>query len=323
MKAAARLSVLARRSTDPVMRAAALNVLGILRWSQGDAKRARPALVEALAISEATGYEVGESHACFFMALVDWMENDFRGLATNAQRALAFFTKHQDRLGMGMAMVVLAILARAQDDLATAERLLSQAKTHSIDVHYLWGEATSNYYLGEIKRAHASERRGALDPAAEPVEKEAAQLLYEGLTLYQAQSDSPGMAGCVSGLAGLSADHVRKTLGDEAFFKAAAVGYTMPLDQVIREARRALEPEGRMSGTVANPAFADFPKLLSPRERDVVEQLMHGRTDKQIADALFLSTRTISGYVADILRKTGVANRTALVVLLTRGTNDR
>ena len=198
--------VLARRSTDPVMRAAALNVLGVLRWSQGDADRAKTALNEAMALSEATDYQVGVAHALFFMALVDWMEKNYPRMAVNAERALALFSEQGDRVGMGMMMVLLAILERGKANFEAAERLLTMAKAEAVASRYLWGEATCDYYLGEIKRAQAAALRSASDlAAAEACERAAADLLKAGLELYQRQGESLGMAGCISGLAGLSA----------------------------------------------------------------------------------------------------------------------
>jgi predicted ATPase/DNA-binding CsgD family transcriptional regulator len=347
--------VLARHSTDPVMRAAALNVLGILRWSQGDADRAKTALREALALSEACDYQVGVAHALFFTALVDWMEKNYSSMAANAERALALFTDQGDRIGTGMAMVALAILARGQADFAAAEHLLATAKVHAIEIRYLWGEATCNYYLGEIKRAEAAAQREASDlAAADASERAAAELLKDGLDLYQRQGESLGMAGCISGLAGLAASlgayrraarllaaagklsekagsflpptekenyealaqEVGQALGEAAFYDAAGAGYAMPLEHVIREAKRALVPEERAAHPAGLAAFAD---VFTARERDVVELLLQGRTNRQIGDALFLSPRTVEGHVTAIRKKTGAANRANLVAILTGG----
>ena len=51
--------------------------------------------------------------------------------------------------------------------------------------------------------------------------------------------------------------------------------------------------------------------VLSRREREVLALLVAGRTDPAIAEALFLSVRTVEGHVARILAKLGVHTRTA------------
>ncbi len=52
---------------------------------------------------------------------------------------------------------------------------------------------------------------------------------------------------------------------------------------------------------------------LSARERDVFRLLAEGRTDRQIADDLFITRRTASKHVSAILAKLGAANRTEAI----------
>lgn len=51
---------------------------------------------------------------------------------------------------------------------------------------------------------------------------------------------------------------------------------------------------------------------LSPRERDVVRLVRTGLTNREVAEALFLSTRTVEAHVARALRKLGLPSRRAL-----------
>ena len=48
---------------------------------------------------------------------------------------------------------------------------------------------------------------------------------------------------------------------------------------------------------------------LTPREREVLELLAEGRTNKQIAETLFISESTAGVHVSNILGKLGAANR--------------
>ena len=52
---------------------------------------------------------------------------------------------------------------------------------------------------------------------------------------------------------------------------------------------------------------------LSPRERDVVRLIRTGLTNREIAESLFLSPRTVEAHVARALRKLGLPSRRALV----------
>jgi DNA-binding NarL/FixJ family response regulator len=48
---------------------------------------------------------------------------------------------------------------------------------------------------------------------------------------------------------------------------------------------------------------------LTAREREVLEGLAAGRTNQEIADALFISVKTASVHVSNILRKMEVPGR--------------
>ncbi|NBH08678.1 helix-turn-helix transcriptional regulator, partial [Amycolatopsis sp. SID8362] len=52
---------------------------------------------------------------------------------------------------------------------------------------------------------------------------------------------------------------------------------------------------------------------LSPRERDVARLLTDGHTNREIAEVLFLSRRTVEQHVANVLRKLKVRSRGDLV----------
>ena len=51
-------------------------------------------------------------------------------------------------------------------------------------------------------------------------------------------------------------------------------------------------------------------ELLSPRERQVADLVAQGLTNKQIAEKLVLSPRTIEGHVEHLLRKLCLSRRT-------------
>ena len=53
---------------------------------------------------------------------------------------------------------------------------------------------------------------------------------------------------------------------------------------------------------------------LTPREREVLALVADGRTNRQIAEALFISDKTASVHVSNILAKLGVANRAEAAV---------
>ena len=48
---------------------------------------------------------------------------------------------------------------------------------------------------------------------------------------------------------------------------------------------------------------------LSPREHDVARLLANGHTNREIAQALFISRRTVEDHVANVLRKLDASSR--------------
>jgi DNA-binding CsgD family transcriptional regulator len=54
---------------------------------------------------------------------------------------------------------------------------------------------------------------------------------------------------------------------------------------------------------------------LTRREQDVLRLLVQHKTDREIAEALYLSARTVNWHVRSILGKLGFATRRELIAL--------
>jgi DNA-binding CsgD family transcriptional regulator len=70
--------------------------------------------------------------------------------------------------------------------------------------------------------------------------------------------------------------------------------------RLARRARISLGPR---------PAARREPSALSPRERDVLDLVTAGRSNRQIAADLFISEKTVGAHVSSILRKLDVSSR--------------
>ncbi|NUM48761.1 MAG: response regulator transcription factor [Anaerolineales bacterium] len=57
------------------------------------------------------------------------------------------------------------------------------------------------------------------------------------------------------------------------------------------------------------------PETLTERERDVLNLLAQGKTNKEIAGQLFITERTVKFHVSSILGKLGAGNRTEAVTM--------
>lgn len=54
---------------------------------------------------------------------------------------------------------------------------------------------------------------------------------------------------------------------------------------------------------------------LSPREIEVLLEVAHGATNRQVADALFIAERTVARHISNIFTKLGVTSRTAAAAI--------
>jgi non-specific serine/threonine protein kinase len=99
----------------------------------------------------------------------------------------------------------------------------------------------------------------------------------------------------------------RAQLGDEGYTKAFGTGRGLTLDEAVDEVRTALATAPAASNDPL-PAWV-VARGLTPREYEVLRYLTQRLSDREIADALFVSPRTIHGHVAGVLTKLGVANR--------------
>lgn len=116
------------------------------------------------------------------------------------------------------------------------------------------------------------------------------------------------------------AARLRLTAGEDAEAELAEAAAAFDRLGATRDAaacRRRLREHG-LTAPAAAPARRGrrgYGPELSPRERDVARLLTHGRTNREIAEVLFLSPRTVEQHVAKVLRKLGLASRTELVDL--------
>jgi two-component system nitrate/nitrite response regulator NarL len=153
----------------------------------------------------------------------------------------------------------------------------------------------------------------------------------------------PGVTG-IAALAGLkeaapAARVLMLTVSEDesdlsAALRAGAQGYvlkTIDGDMLAQAIRRTMRGESvvspEMTGKLVQalrsmhggetPATADPLAALSPREREILEHIARGASNKAIARALDIAETTVKIHVQHILRKLGLASRVQAAVYLT------
>jgi DNA-binding CsgD family transcriptional regulator len=105
-----------------------------------------------------------------------------------------------------------------------------------------------------------------------------------------------------AGIAGLRA-------AEHLLWECGAAGEA---DAAARELRRLGQRVARRPRTVDRAGIS----ALSPRERDVAHHIAAGRTNREIAAALFLSEKTVENHLSRIYKKLDVHSRAALAAIV-------
>jgi len=103
---------------------------------------------------------------------------------------------------------------------------------------------------------------------------------------------------------------VRAALGAVRFAALQTAGHHLSLGDAVALALTISVPGRQLPAPRAIP-FTD-------RQVEVLRLLIGGRSDGEIAAALFLSPRTVQDHVSRLLAKLGVANRTEAVAVAVR-----
>jgi predicted ATPase/DNA-binding CsgD family transcriptional regulator len=108
-------------------------------------------------------------------------------------------------------------------------------------------------------------------------------------------------------------EKARSAFGEDTFVREWSQGRQFTLDQAIAEAMTIAPSAPARTATTVKDALR-----LSARELDVLQQVIKGRTDQEIADDLFVSYRTITTHVSHILNKLGASSRTEAAAIAVR-----
>jgi predicted ATPase/DNA-binding CsgD family transcriptional regulator len=328
-------------AVDPTVRARALRGAGVLAWQSADYERSRQRLEEALAAYGALGDRTGIAWVLNGLGCLFATRSDAEAAEPLLTDALTLFQEIGDAVGIAQLTANLGELAIGQDrhDLAIAR--LEQALTMWRDVDDRVGATRAQVYLGQALLARDETARAEavlLDALAAIRDIAYEQILPAALRTIAQLAARRGAATEAARWFGAE-DRVRETqgmelpaarragheqiiaevgeaLGEATFAAAWAEGRADPTSLVVaalaaRDATAAVSTrnEDELHGGISE---------LSARERDVLRLLALGRTDREIADALYVTRRTASKHVSAILAKLGVRSRTAAAAIAHR-----
>ncbi|UCC67965.1 MAG: response regulator transcription factor [Armatimonadota bacterium] len=116
--------------------------------------------------------------------------------------------------------------------------------------------------------------------------------------------------------------------------KAGATGYVLkdaPPEQTVEAIRAAARGEGYLHASLVSRVLAEFSRIsqlraaakevfadLTPREMEVLELLGNGLRNREIAERLYISEKTVKNHISSILSKLQVNDRTEAALLAAR-----
>ncbi len=321
--------------------ASSLTGLGLVAIDQGKYEQSRSFHEESLAIKRGLGDRRGESLSLYNLGRLAAATGDLDLARSLHNAALAIRVDLDDAAATAYSYQQLGGVARRRGDLAAAP-LLERALTNFRAVGELAGEGHVLYELGRL----AYDQR---EPSA------ALARLREALVLRRELGDRLGLAECLEALAPIAAGwaereralrlwgaaaverdrlgtpippvdretherlltEARVALGDPAATVAWTAGGLMPTAEVIAEALSLRPPTTVVAGTPGSARPAS-PYGLTTREIEVLSLVAAGLPDREIAERLFLSRRTINTHVANVLNRLAVPSRSAAIARAVR-----
>ncbi len=318
--------------------------LGWLAVQQLDPSTAQAWLETGLPVLEQTGDPWELPIASFALGLLAFEQGDYALARARMERDLAQARALGAPWQLGRALTHLGELTRFEGDITQAERLYAEALRCFEAVGNPNQIAMTLGNLGGVVRAQGDLRR-ALALGLEEVQRfqrflGSKEYLYHGLVdlggVLVALGEPERAARLFGAAERLSEQHQLRlqpnelaqyerdlprfwSQGERAHLEAVwAEGRALELSEVldlVEAVARAEAPQETTAtmapGAAAASAPAPYPALLSAREVEVLRLLAEGLTNKQIAERLVLSPKTVSSHLASIFSKIGVTTRAA------------
>ncbi|HEV2108880.1 MAG TPA: LuxR C-terminal-related transcriptional regulator [Thermomicrobiales bacterium] len=285
----------AKLARDDFHAALALLTLGLVAYNQGAQRAAQARLEEALPLFRALGHDHAEAMVLSFLGDVSGLQGDHAAAADHVERALATWRSRGDSWGVAIALGHMGNSLRGRGAYEPAAECYRESLL-------LRAQLADSLMIADCLEEWAS--LAAMDDQPEW----AAHLLGAGARLRD-RYGMPRPPACEATYRRVT-ETVSTLLGQRGFATAFAAGEAWTMEQIIAQATAEAAGNGQNSEAVA-PNAAARRIGLTRREVAVLRLLVDGSTDQEIADALFVSRRTVTSHVASILAKLQVSSRTA------------
>jgi predicted ATPase/DNA-binding CsgD family transcriptional regulator len=321
---------------------------GILAAQQGDQDTGEPLLARAAALAAESGDEDLAAHVAHAQGNVAVNRGELETARARYEAALARY----ERIGFSdpLALVSYSRLASVcvlTLELDTAVRLCEECLRRCDELGEQWARSTTlwvrgaaHWLSGDIGSAiedalaclRVKESLGDLHTIAMSFDLLSSCLVttedFERTAVLHGASDAlwtmlkmPVLMGpAYAQIRKNAADTARDRLGEERFEALMGRGLTLPLSAAIAVATGEAPADhttdnGDQAAMAVGAGVADDSqtKPLTRREREIAELVTAGLGNRDIAERLFLSKRTVDSHIEHIFTKLGLSSRTQLV----------
>jgi predicted ATPase/DNA-binding CsgD family transcriptional regulator len=287
------------RATENQLRTGfVLNTLGMIKHRQAQFEQAEHYYDEALRLRRATGDKWGITHTLQNIGGIATDTGDYRKAEALYEEGLALAEDLGDERMVARYQSFLGSIAYIQSDLKRAGSLLRGA------ISTLW-RMRENSSLFQATRLLAQVMTAEGQPRRAAQMLSAMEFAREQLGTQSAASDQAELEK-VLGM-------IRDRAGDTEFRQTWADGRGMSLEQAVEIALTEIET---LNSVDAHPAVLSSRRAakekfggLTEREREVAAHLAKGESNREIAEALVVTQRTVESHVTNILHKLGFTSR--------------
>jgi DNA-binding NarL/FixJ family response regulator len=291
-----------------------LNNLGLVSLGQSDIAAARARHEESLSIRRALGDPWGIALSLSNLGDVANADHDYDTAQSLHQEALDIRRQLGEPRAIGYSLNNLGETALGKGDLSRAGELFRAAQEHLHRVGDRSGESLVLHNLGLTALRQRDLPKGVI-------------ALASAYRLRVEIQERQGIIDTVMTLSQLAESAGEHDLA--ARFQSTVRSDDRPPDprpanpdELIDQLTRVLTSDRPVA--LADPGLAAVPdpmKELTPREREVIRLVAEGRSDREIGEELFITTRTASTHVTNILGKLALPSRTAAAAWVLR--NDK